>query len=294
MKKVFPLCLLLLIWSACAYGQYNQPKGGVNSGTVIGALGYTPLSPSNNLNDVNTPATALGNLGGAAASNPILTAIKLSNTAPLGSDALSGAGNPFVTGSPVTGWTDSNNKWSVASGAAAHATGTADTLTSGTVVVSGQSYLLTYTFTQTSGTGVVVSVGGVSDSARTTTGTYTKYFTATATTAMVFTPQATTAVFSISAVTLRAQGPAITTCGTGPTVQQGSGNIVGYVAVGSGSPTACTVALTGYTNAPAVFAWAVGSTAVSSSASALSNSSFTVKLSATDTGFTYLVIGLNE
>ncbi|MGO9020470.1 MAG: hypothetical protein ACLQVJ_19195 [Syntrophobacteraceae bacterium] len=295
MKKILFLISLCVVLAGSleALGQGWEQPSGPSATEMTQALGYTPLNPANNLSDVSTPATALGNLGGAAAANPTTAATKLSNTAPLGT-ALSLQGNPFVTG--LTGWTDSGSQWSFSSGAAAHATGaSADTLTSGTALVSGQPYLLTYTVTQTSGAGVVASFGGVSDSTRSTTGTYTKYGTASATTALVFTPQAATAVFSVSAVTLQPVGPALTSCGTGPTVQQGSGNVAGYVALGSGSPTACTVTFAGgFTNTPACTITPVGSTAVSDALSALSNAAFTVKLSATDTGFTYHCIGLNE
>jgi len=273
MKRILCFVLAFLLCAVLAFaqiGQFGGPQGRANLANILNALGYTP---ANSL-------------------NPTSTATKLSNTAPLGTDALSGAGNPFVTG--LTGWTDSGSNWSFSTGAASHATGATDTLTSGTAVVSGQPYLLTYTVTFTSGTGVTASVGGVTDTQRASSATFTKYLTASATTALVFTPSSNF-IGSVSAVTLQPLGPAITSCGTGPTVQQGSGNVAGYVAVGSGSPTACTVTFsTAFTNTPACFVDAIGATAVSSSLSALSNAAFTVKLSATDTGFTYYCIGLNE
>ena len=220
---------------------------------------------------------------------------KISTTAPLAA-ALATQGNPFVTG--LTGWTDSGSQWSFNSannGEALHASGgSPDTLTSGVAVVSGQSYLLTYSVAYTSGTGVTLSAGAVSDTQRASSATFTMYFTATATTALVLTPTANFAG-AVYNVTLQAKGPVVTSCGTGPTVQVGSSNVAGYIAVGSGAPTACTVTFsTAFTNIPACFITAIGSTAISNSLSSLSNSAFTAKLSATDTGLTYICVGLNE
>ncbi len=213
---------------------------------------------------------------------------KISTTGPLGT-TLSLQGNPFVTG--LAGWTDSGSQWSFSSGAAAHAAGaSADTLTSGTAVVSGQSYLLTYTVTQTSGAGVVASFGGISDSTRSTTGTYTKYGTASATTALVFTPQAATAVFSVSAVTLQPVGPALTSCGTGPALQQGSSNVAGRLTTGSSTGTACTVTFaTAFTNAPSCVCSGQTLCDVATTNSTLSLSGLT----SSDT-YMYHCIGLNE
>jgi hypothetical protein len=239
-----------------------------------------------------------GGLFGGSSGNAPLTNLsvssKISTTAPLGT-VLSLQGNPFVTS--LTRWTDSGSNWTFDSGnggQALHATGATDTLTSGTAVVSGQSYFLTYSVAFTSGTGVTASAGGATDTQRASSATFTKYFTASATTALVFTPSSNF-VGSVYAVSLWPVGPAVTSCGTGPTVQQGSSNVAGYVAVGSGSPTACTVAFaTAFTNTPACSFEAIGATVVSTSLSALSNSGFTVNLGATDTGFTYHCIGLNE
>jgi hypothetical protein len=76
------------------------------------------------------------------------------------------------------------------------------TLTQASGCVSGQQYVLRYQVSNLSAGQVTASVGGVSDTARTADGVYEKWFTATGTTALVFTPD-NTARFSIDNVHLQ-------------------------------------------------------------------------------------------
>ena len=230
-------------------------------------------------------ATGAGTYTGAVAFN----GTKISTTAPL---AASMTTNGAMT-SNITGWTGANWAWNAANGGEAlHTTGATTALTGTDTYVSGQSYLVTYHVILTSGTSVTMSFGGITDTARTATGTYTKWATATATTAMAFTPTSDFAG-AINLVSVQAQGPAITSCGTSPSLQQGSSSIAGYVTTGSGSPTACTLTYaTAFTNTPACVVTPI--TGVMPSITARSNAAFTTTFSATTTGFSYYCLGLNE
>ncbi len=229
---------------------------------------------------------------------------ELSTTAPLAASLLT---NGAMT-SNITGWTGTHWAYNAANGGEAlHTAGTGYTtaLASANALVSGQSYAITYTVQfGTAGT-VTMSAGGMTDSARSASGTYTYYGTATATTAVAFTP---TATFdgAVQLVSVQAQGPALTSCGTGSSLQQGSSSLAGNVTMGSGSPTACTVTFaTAYTNTPACVAIpATASAAAVIPTIAVSKTAFTVSFSATATapatapaaatGFSYICTGLNE
>jgi hypothetical protein len=60
---------------------FNSRTGAVTqtSGDVTTALGFTPLNPANNLNDVNSQATALANLGGVSVLRSYIAGLTLSN-----------------------------------------------------------------------------------------------------------------------------------------------------------------------------------------------------------------------
>jgi len=146
-----------------------------------------------------------------SATCPIATEGFVNNAVGWSQTALATQSNPFVTA--LAGWTDSGSAWSLSSGTAAHAATAADTLTSSVALVSGQSYQLVYTVTQTSGTGVTVSAGGVTDTQRAVTGTYTMNFAATATTAIVLTPTANWAG-TVSLLSITPQGPVMTVAST--------------------------------------------------------------------------------
>src|ERR1700730_9484090 len=51
----------------------------IESADVTTALGFTPLNPANNLNDVNSQATALANLGGVSVLRSYIDGLTLSN-----------------------------------------------------------------------------------------------------------------------------------------------------------------------------------------------------------------------
>jgi hypothetical protein len=193
----------------------------------------------------------------------------------------------------ITGWSGANWAWNAAnSGEALHTAGATTALTGTDVYVSGQSYLVTYTVYLTTGTSVTMSFGGLTDTARTASGTYTYYGTATATTAMSFTPTSDFAG-AITRVSVQAMGPALTSCGTAPSLQRGSGNMTGFITTGSGSPTACTATFaTAFTNIPVC--QITPSSAVASGITARSNAAFTATFASTVTGFHYNCIGLNE
>jgi hypothetical protein len=208
----------------------------------------------------------------------------------------------------ITGWTGANWAYNAANnGEALHTAGTGNTtaLTSGSALVAGQSYVITYTVQfGTAGT-VTMSAGGLTDSARSASGTYTYYGTASATTAIAFTP---TATFdgAVQLVSISAQGPGLTSCGTAPSLQQGSSRVAGNVTMGSGSPTACTVTFAvAFTNTPActVIPYTASAAAVMPTI-VPANTGFTATFSATATapatspaaatGFSYACVGLNE
>ncbi len=230
--------------------------------------------------------------------------LEVATTAPLASSLVT---NGAMT-TNITGWTGTHWAYNAANGGEAlHTAGTGFTtaLASANALVSGQSYAITYTVQYGTAGTVTMSAGGMTDTARLASGTYTYYGTATATTAVAFTP---TATFdgAVQLVSVQAQGPALTSCGTGPSLQQGGSSVAGNVTMGSGSPTACTVTFaTAFTNTPACIAIpATASAAAVIPTIAASNTAFTVSFSATATapatapaaatGFSYICTGLNE
>lgn len=197
-----------------------------------------------------------------------------------------------VQAATISGWSGANWTYSYANGGESlHKTGATTALSSSNAVVSGQAYLTTYTVKYGTAGNVTMSAGGLTDSARSSSGTFTYYGTATATTAIEFTPS-TDFDGAVQLVSVQALGPALTSCGTAPSVQQGSGRAAGNITTGSSSPTACTVTFaTAFNNAPACVV--TPATAVTSAISA-SASAFTVTFSATTTGFSYRCTGLNN
>jgi hypothetical protein len=232
------------------------------------------------------------------------TWLKQTTTAPL-------AGSLLTNGamiSNITGWTGAHWAYSSANGGEAlHTAGSGYTaaLSSANAVVSGQSYVVAYAVQYGTAGSVTMSCGGLTDSARSAGGTYTFYGTATATTAIAFTPSATFDG-AVQLVSVYAQGPALTSCGTAPSLAQGSSSVAGIVTMGSGSPTACTVTFaTAFTNTPAcIVTPATVSAAAVMPTIAASNTGFTASFSATatapatapatTTGFNYICVGINE
>jgi len=166
------------------------------SAVVTSIPSTSVMSPFMPISGVKIPYTASGIIGCSVGIQQTVTAANVS----YGTWTNAIYGNPFVTG--LTGWTDSGSKWSYSSSAAAHASGTADTLTSSVALVSGAQYTITYTVAYTSGTGVTLSAGGQTDTQRTGTGTYSFTFQASATTAIVLTPTSDF-VGSVSALTIQ-------------------------------------------------------------------------------------------
>lgn len=95
--------------------------------------------------------------------------------------------NGTFTGA-ITGWSGGAN-WTAVSDRAKHTAGATQALTqAAAVVVSGVSYTLTYDVAVRSAGTVTASCGGQSDTAKDADGSYTFTFTASATTALAFTP----------------------------------------------------------------------------------------------------------
>ena len=279
-------------------GQTLTSVSAGTSFTLVGGAPYKVLYSANGNAGSPIYYPTEGALGNSAPS-------KLSTTAPLAASLLS---NGAMTAN-ITGWSGTNWAYNAANGGEAlHTAGTGNTtaLSSANALVSGQSYLITYTVQfGTAGT-VTMSAGGMTDSARSASGTYTYYGTASATTAIAFTP---TATFdgAVQLVSVQAQGPKLTSCGTGPSLQEGGSGVAGNVTMGSGSPTACTVTFPSglYANTPACIATPVTASAAAVIATiSASNTAFTVSFSATATapatspaaatGFSYVCVGQNE
>src|SRR3981081_2072606 len=86
-------------------GASSNPRPGAvteTSGDVTTALGFTPLNPANNLNDVNSQATALANLGGVSVLRSYIAGITLSNDGGTPSSVLDvAAGHAADSGNAV-------------------------------------------------------------------------------------------------------------------------------------------------------------------------------------------------
>jgi hypothetical protein len=234
----------------------------------------------------------------------VVNADRLTTTGKIASSLLT---NGAMT-SNITGWTGTHWAYSSANGGEAlHTAGTGNTtaLSSANALVSGQPYLISYTVQYGTAGSATMSAGGLTDTARSASGTFTYYGTATATTAIAFTPSATFDG-AVQLVSVQAQGPALTSCGTGPSIQQGSDRVAGNVTMGSGSPAACTVTFaSAFTNTPAcVVTPATVSAAAVMPTIVATNAGFTASFSATatapatapatTTGFSYVCVGLDE
>lgn len=195
--------------------------------------------------------------------------------------------------SNISGWSGANWAWNAANGGEALHTAVATTALTGTgSPVVGTSYLVTYTVKFATAGTVTMSFGGLTDTAKSASGVYTYYGTATATTALVFTP---TSPFdgAVQLVSLQQAGPALTTCGTGAALQQGSSRMAGKVTPGA-TISACTITFeTAYTNTPACFVQS-NTTALTNYVSAASNSAITATFSGNVASFQYFCVGLNE
>ncbi len=105
-------------------------------------------------------------------------------------------------------WTKGTN-WTVTGGKGVHtgSGGTSGTLSMDCTEVSGDIYKLIYTVAITDGS-VTASLGGVTGTLRTASGTYTEYFKSVGTTNLAFTPTASTDDFTIDNVYLIKLGDA--------------------------------------------------------------------------------------
>jgi hypothetical protein len=295
---LFCVVLTGVLFPACAPAQeVPANKGGYGGGNIHGEV-ITDQAGT------GTWSFDAADVTGAIATASINTR-KLSTTGLLGTSLVTNGS----MAANITGWTGSHWAWSPLNGGMALHTAssgyTAALTQSAATVVSGQPYVITYTVQYGTAGNVTMSCGGLSDSARSASGTFTYYGTATATTAIAFTP---TATFDggVQLVSVQTQGPALTSCGTSPSIQQGSDRTAGNVTMGSSSPTACTVTFAAaFTNTPAciVIPYTAADAAVIPTISA-SNTAFTVSFSATATapatapaaatGFSYACVGLNE
>ncbi len=110
------------------------------------------------------------------------------------------AGN-FATWTPAGNWAYASDKWS-------HTTGDATALTTDVAAVAGTTYTVSVTMaTSTAGGGLVVAMGGVTQSEVHGTETVSFTFTASATTALTFTPASGTWVGDITAVSVKTVTP---------------------------------------------------------------------------------------
>ncbi len=107
-----------------------------------------------------------------------------------------------------TGWSKGTG-WTITGGKAVHTGhgGTAGTLSQDCTETAGDIYKLVYTVAITDG-GVTASLGGVTGTSRTTSGTFTEYFRASDTTNLAFTPATNGADFTIDNVYLIKLGDA--------------------------------------------------------------------------------------
>ncbi|GEM_PF-3439007 len=110
------------------------------------------------------------------------------------------AGN-FATWTPAGNWAYASDKWS-------HTTGDATALTTDVVPVAGTTYTVTVTMaTSTAGGGLVIAMGGVTQSEVHGSATETWTFTASDATALTLTPASGTWVGDVTAVTVNTVSP---------------------------------------------------------------------------------------
>jgi hypothetical protein len=136
---------------------------------------YKPVTLTGYLKaDGTVPLTAAWDAGEYG-----ITSLNLTADPTWGTEVIAG----FASWTPTTNWTYSGH-WSHATGSA-----TALTATGETAIVANTLYKIVITSTtSTAGRGVVFSMGGVSMTAISATGTFTYYIYTTATTAPAFTP----------------------------------------------------------------------------------------------------------
>ena len=283
MRKV----LFFLLLAAPLSAQITIPSlpatGGTMTGTITGADGGTWGSGGIN-------GSAIGGVTPAAVSATTVTA---SGTATFNGE-LTGPGHRTTqpnSGANVCGSaTLSGTNWTGSGlGPYTHSSGTtALASASCTTLVTGQSYVLTYSMVAGGGGTVTPTFGGLSGSAQSATGTYTMYGTATSTTALGFTPT-TGFTGTVTLVTMVPQGPKATSCGT-TVIVQGSTDRAGKITT---AVSGCVVTFqNAYTNAPSCHF--EPDTAVTGDASqAVTNTTMTVTAVGM-TAFDYQCIGLNE
>ena len=274
--------LLLAAVPACS--QVNNPPtvvaltGGTIDNTVVG--GSTPAAVSATALSATGTTTLSGavNVSGVTTISGELTGSGHRNTLPLSGANLCGSAS--LSG---TNWSGSGL------GPYTHTSGTTALTSSGcTALVAGQSYLLTYSMVAGGGGTVTPSFGGLTGSAQSATGTYTQYGTASATTATAFTPT-TGFTGTVTLVSVVAQGPKATSCGTAVVVQ-GSTDHGGKLTT---AVSGCVITFqTAYTNAPSCF-FEPDNTVTGYASQAVTNSTLTVTATGM-TSFDYLCVGLNE
>lgn len=283
--------------STATTGRFTTIESTATTGTAPLIIASTTNVANLNASSLNGATFAApGAIGGTTPAAATFTTAKITGTkvttiAPAAASLLT---NGAMT-TDLTGWSGANWAWNAANGGEAlHTAGATTALSSADNVVSGQSYLVTYTVHYGAAGDVTMSVGGLTDAARSTSNTFTYYGTATATTPIAFTPS-NDFDGAVTLVSVQAMGPALTSCGTGPTLTRGSSSIAGTVVMGSGSPTACTLTYaTAFTGTPACsITPTYNATAY---LSAQSNSAFTATFSAGNatSGFNYSCVGLNE
>jgi hypothetical protein len=136
---------------------------------------------------------------------------------------------------------------------------------------------------------VTPGFGGLSGSAQTATNTYTYYATATSTAVVAFTPT-TGFTGTVTLVSVVAQGPAFTSCGTA-VVEQGSNDYAGRVTTAA---SGCVMTFqTAYTNVPACV-FTPGSLPTGYAYVSAASASSVTFTAAGMTAFTYSCTGLNE